>query len=127
MADRSSCHGLAAEWDAIESIRLRMREPGTWLFIGDTSAEVTNKVAMSNQDFLLPMLLRLHKAGLKLPDIEGLRGVVKELYNLNGREPDESRVDDDAWACRKLLVHVKRKAQKKLVSLDTCLQLLHIF
>ena len=90
--------------------------------MGDATADMSNKVAVNNQDFLLPLLVRFHQSALKLPEIEGLRTSVQELHKINQREVNEAVVDDEAWACRKLLVHVKRKSQKKLVSLDTQLQ-----
>ena len=113
------CANLAQEWDGLASIRKRVRDDKGNLFMGDATADMSNKVAVNNQDFLLPLLVRFHQSALKLPEIEGLRTSVQELYNINQREVNEAVVDDEAWACRKLLVHVKRKSQKKLVSLDT--------
>ena len=55
--------------------------------------------------------------------MEHLRVAVADLYHRNQREVSESRVDDSAWFCRHAVVHVKRKAQKKLVSLDSRLNL----
>ncbi|CAE7283731.1 unnamed protein product [Symbiodinium necroappetens] len=109
--------GLVKEWDACESIRNRLRGGG---FLEDTSLgdEPNNKVCVLNQDVIVPLLVRMVPVNLQLPIVEQLRTVVAKLYEDNQRQVDESRVDDSAWFCRKLVVHVKRKAQKKLVSMD---------
>ena len=36
---------------------------------------------------------------------------------MNNREVEESQIDDTAWCCRRLVVFVKRKTQKRLVGL----------
>ena len=79
MMEGFSVSGLAAEWDGIASVRDRVRASGQFLFCGDPAADITNKTAVANQDFLVPLLLRLMASQLKLPEIENLRVAVKEL------------------------------------------------
>ena len=116
MANPFEYDGLLKEWDGIESIRARLRAGG---FLEDTSVgdEPNNKACVVNQDVVIPLLVRMVPANLQLPNVEQLRIVIAKLYNDNNRDVDESRIDDSAWFCRKLVVHVKRKAQKKLVSM----------
>ena len=120
MAGRFSAQGLAQEWDAVESIRARVREGGL-LEQGPSNQDPTNKTAATNMEMLVPLLVRLQASALHLPSVTDLRSEVADFYNLNNREVTESQVDDTAWCCRRFVVFVKRKAQKRLVGLVLCL------
>ena len=116
MAGRFCYDGLVKEWDMTESIRSRIRSGG---FLEDSSlgTDPSNKITAKNSEVIAPLLVRMAAGNLQLPSVENLRTAVTELYNMNQREVDESRIDDSAWFCRHCVVHVKRKTQKKLVSL----------
>ena len=116
MAERFSIEGLVGEWDAVELIRSRVRGGG---FLEDDTlgSDPSNKSVVLNAPVLIPLLVRMTACHLQLPGVEQLRSAVSDFYDANQRVVDESRVDDTAWFCRRCVVHVKRKAQKKLVSL----------
>eukprot|EP00439_Symbiodinium_sp_Y106_P038768 s5446_g4.t1 len=68
------------------------------------------------------MLVRLSNTPkLNLPSVENLRVECKIIYDMNSREVSDVQVDDSAWFCRRMVVFVKMKAQKKLVSLAALL------
>ena len=117
MATPFDFDGLVQEWDAIESIRTRVRNGG---FIEEDCIGRTpcNKSAVLNADMLVPLLVRLASSGLTLPPVEKLREAAASFYAMHQREVDEARVDDTAWFCRHLVVFVKRKTGKKLVGID---------
>ena len=117
MAVAFSFDGLVQEWDAVESIRARVRNGG---FIEEDCIGRTpcNKSAILNADMLVPLLVRLAAAGLSLPAVEKLRETAASFYAMHQREVDEARVDDTAWFCRHLVVFVKRKAAKRLVGIE---------
>ena len=113
--------GLAKEWDSMDELRSRVRGGGRLVqkIEGNDAMEPSNKLAMANSMLLTPILVRMPECSMKVPDIEPLRSVVKEMYVLANQEPDEVTVDDEAWALRRLAGFVKRKTQKRLVSLAT--------
>ena len=116
MAVRFVVKGLAAEWDADDLVRDRVRAGG---FLEDTSlgTDPSNKVAVRNMTIVLPLLLRLASADLQLPAVDELRTEIQEFYDMHQRVVTEDEVDDSAWFCRKMVVFVKMKASKKLVGL----------
>ena len=120
MAERFSVEGLAKEWEGVENIRARLRsEEGTLVIRNeDQTYDPNNRLATLNLDILAPMLVRMTLCNLKIPDIDPLRSTVQEAYQLVSKEPSDTQVDDEAWALRHLVGHVKRKTQKQLVSLD---------
>ncbi|CAE7597492.1 unnamed protein product, partial [Symbiodinium necroappetens] len=117
--ERFSAEGLAAAWEAEQSVRERIRNGENFITaVRDQNLDACNKLAIANCDILAPVLVRMTACALKLPDIEPLRGSVKALYLMASREVSDSFVDDEAWAIRHMAGFVKRKTQKKLVSLD---------
>ena len=81
--------GLAAEWDAVEEVRARVRDGG---FLEDTScgADPSNRAAVLNAAVVLPMLVRLASTpNQKLPAVDSLRIECKTFYDLNSREVSE--------------------------------------
>ncbi|CAE7621716.1 ttn-1 [Symbiodinium sp. CCMP2592] len=116
MAERFSVEGLDSEWETLENVRGRLREEGGRLVISneDGSYDSSNRLAIQNLELLTPMLVRMTSCNLKIPDIDPLRIVLQKVYQLFGKEPPESEVDDEAWALRHLVGHVKRKTQKHL-------------
>ncbi|CAE7277961.1 unnamed protein product [Symbiodinium sp. CCMP2592] len=120
MAERFSVEGLATEWEGFENIRNRLRSEDGRLVIRneDQTYDPSNRLAILNLDLLAPMLVRMTLCKLKIPDIEPLRSTVQQVYQLVSKEPSDSQIDDEAWALRHLVGHVKRKTQKQLVSLD---------
>ena len=80
-------------------------------------SDPSNKTVVLNAPVLIPLLVKMTACQLQLPGVEQLRSAISDLYNANQREVDEARVDDTAWFCRRAIVHVKRKTQKRLVSL----------
>eukprot|EP00439_Symbiodinium_sp_Y106_P000327 s154_g1.t1 len=126
MAERFSVEGLDTEWEALENVRLRLRQEGGRLVISneDGSFDTNNRLAIQNLEILAPMLVRMTLCSLKIPDIDPLRSVLLKVYQLFGKEPSESQIDDEAWALRHLVGHVKRKTQKQLVSLAAGYQLI---
>ena len=109
--------GLVQEWDAVEGIRVRVRNGG---FVEEDCIGRTpcNKSAVLNADMLVPLLVRLAACGLTLPPVEKLREAASTFYSMHQREVDDARVDDTAWFCRHLVVFVKRKTVKRLVGID---------
>ena len=126
MAVRFSVEGLEAEWESLENVRGRLRSEGGRLLFSneDGSYDPNNRLAIQNQEVLAPMLVRMTLCNLKIPDIEPLRSTLQQVYQLVGQEPSESEIDDEAWALRHLVGHVKRKTQKQLVSLAARCQLI---
>ena len=122
MAERFCFDGVVEEWDRTDSIRERVR-CGQFLEDDSQGSDANNKAAALNSEVIVPLLVRMAACNLQLPSVEHLRVAVADLYHRNQREVSESRVDDSAWFCRHAVVHVKRKAQKKLVSLDSRLNL----
>lgn len=121
--DRFNADGLAAAWEAEQSVRERIRNGEKFVApVNDQNLDACNKLAIRNCDLMTPVLVRMTACSLKLPDIDPLRGAVKTLYLMASREVSESHIDDEAWAIRHLAGFVKRKTQKKLVSLDSCFQ-----
>ena len=122
--NRCDVSGLAAQWERIESVRERVRGGGFMVepVNPDGALDASNKLAIKNIDVLILVLVRMADTKvLKVPDIEPLRTCVGDLYALMNRTVDSARIDDDAWALRHLAGFVKRKAQKSLVSLATCM------
>ena len=114
---RYSADGLASEWDSTDSVRDRVRGGG---FLEDATFgvdSITVKNAVLNMAVAVPLLVRLVAADLQLPPVDALRAEVAELYLKNSREVTDAQIDDSAWFCRKLVVFIKMKAEKKLVSL----------
>lgn len=126
MAVRFAVEGLEAEWESLENVRGRLRSEDGRLVIPneDGSYDPNNRLAIQNLEILAPMLVRMTLCSLKIPDIEPLRSTLQKAYQLFGKEPSESEVDDEAWALRHLVGHVKRKTQKQLVSLAAACQLI---
>ena len=120
MAERFSVEGLANEWEGFDNIRTRLRAEEGRLVIQneDQTYDPNNRLAILNSDILAPMLVRMTLYKLKIPDIEPLRSAVQQVYQLVSKEPSDSQIDDEGWALRHLVGHVKRKTQKQLVSLD---------
>ncbi|OLQ08536.1 hypothetical protein AK812_SmicGene7937 [Symbiodinium microadriaticum] len=117
--ERFSAEGLAAAWEAEQSVRERIRNGENFITaVTDQNLDACNKLAVANCDISAPVLVRMTACALKLPDIDPLRGSVKALYLMASREVSDSLVDDEAWAIRHMAGFVKRKTQKKLVSLD---------
>ena len=116
MALQFSTEGLAAEWDAEDSIRLRLRS-GKHLENVDCGEDPCNRAAVLNMQLLVPVLVRMKACDLHLPSVDALRVEVKAVYDLSQRIVEETRVDDSAWFIRRMVVFVKRKTQKELVSL----------
>ena len=117
MAPKFQCAGLSKDWDASGDIRTRLREGG-FLIVGSLKGKVSNIAeCVSNSDVLKPVVKRLHESEGKLPDIMNLREQVMLLYKENSRVVDDHVVDDNAWRLRGMLRFVKRKAQRKDVSL----------
>ena len=122
--NRCDVSGLAAQWERIESVRERVRGGGFMVepVNPDGALDASNKLAIKNIDVLILVLVRMADTKvLKVPDIEPLRTCVGDLYARMNRTVDSARIDDDAWALRHLAGFVKRKAQKSLVSLATCM------
>lgn len=113
--------GLSEEWDAIQSIRDRLRD-GKGLVRTKTTHDSTIAECVDNMDVLLPMLNRLFAARGKLPEIDGLRDEVTKVYAKASRTVDEAHTDDCGWDLRKMLRLVKRKAQRKDPSMESRLQ-----
>ena len=121
--DRFSVEGLAAAWEAEQSVRERIRGGHSLLVaVSDQNLDASNKLAIANCDIMTPVLVQMTVCALKLPDIDPLRGCVKAVYMMASREVPDAQIDDEAWAIRHLAGFVKRKTQKKLVSLDSWLQ-----
>ena len=121
--DRFNADGLAAEWEAEAVIRERVRTGHNFVAaVNDQNLDACNKLAIRNCDVMTPVLVRMTACSLKLPDIDPLRGAVRALYLMASREISDSHIDDEAWAIRHLAGFIKRKTQKKLVSLDSWLQ-----
>ncbi|OLQ01226.1 hypothetical protein AK812_SmicGene16033 [Symbiodinium microadriaticum] len=118
MAGGYATAGLAEELDNLDDVRGRVRGGGL-LEDGSLGQDSSNRVAVQNSSIAVPLLVRLSLTrGLQLPSVEGLRMEVKKFYDMHSREVTDSQVDDSAWFCRRLVVFVKMKAQKKLVSMD---------
>ena len=114
-----SCDGLAQEWDAIQGVRERLRAGKPLVDMEERARDATIKQCCGNLELLQPMLHRLVACGCKLPDINGLREEVSQVYALSARTPAADVVDDDAWDIRKMLRYIKRKAQRQEVTTDT--------
>ena len=127
-ATKCAVDGLAKEWDGIVELRDRVRNGGQLLkrLEGNDTMDPSNKLAIANSVVLTPILVRMPESALKVPDIEPLRTEVKEIYLLCNKEVEEVNVDDEAWALRRLAGFVKRKMQKRLVSLATGYQLANL-
>ena len=119
---RYSADGLASEWDSTDSVRDRVRGGG---FLEDATFgvdSITVKNAVLNMAVAVLLLARLVAADLQLPPLDALRAEVAELHSKNSREVTDEQIDDSAWLCRKQVVFIKMKAQKKLVSLAPLLK-----
>ena len=78
--------GLAAEWDAVEQVRARVRDGG---FLEDTScgADPSNRATVLNAAVVVPMLVRRScTPNQKLPAVDSLRVECKNFYDLKSRE-----------------------------------------
>ncbi|CAE7261933.1 unnamed protein product [Symbiodinium sp. CCMP2592] len=122
MAAGYTTDGLAEEWDNLDDVRGRVRGGG---LLEDISlgTDPSNRVASLNSSIVVPLLVRLSLTrGLQLPAVDGLRAQVKKFYDMHSRDVTDSQIDDSAWFCRRMVVFVKMKAQKKLVSMDSTFQ-----
>ena len=116
MAAGYAADGLAGEWDNLDDVRARVRGGG---LLEDISQghDPSNRVASQNSSRVVPLLVRLSLTrGLQLPPVDSLRVQVKRFYDMH-RDVTEAQIDDSAWFCRRMVVFVKMKAQKKRVSL----------
>ena len=117
MFEKFLCDGLCGDWDSCEGIRQRLRGGG-YLLVGTLNGKVSNIAeCIQNSDVLAPACDRLRASQGKLPDIVNLREQVMLIYKENSRVVDDNQVDDNAWRLRGMLRFVKRKAQRKDVSL----------
>lgn len=115
MTARFQARGLRDEWDSTEFLRNKLRA-GEALLSGNLSDFSINRCVL-NVDVMTPVVTRSTACGHKRPEVESLRLEVENLYSMNQREADESHTDDMAWEIRKLLTFIKRKAQRREVSM----------
>lgn len=105
--------GLAAEWDAISSIRDRLRD-GRKLFEHPQTqkwCEPTRENCVRNSDALAPILKRLQvTSGRTLPHLDPLQNEIKKLYAKVGATPGEKIVYTTSVEVKKLAGFVKRRA-----------------
>ena len=112
--------GLSGEWDAIPSIRQRMREGGV-LIAEVPDKNVDLKTTSKYNDVLAPVLKRMREvANRKLPAIEFIREEVFKLLQLSKREPEEKHVIEFSRVIRKNLSFVKMKARRNEPSEVAC-------
>ena len=116
----SMIEGLAAEWDAIESLRDDLRK-GKALIAEVSEKQVDIKMPSKYSRLLLPMLNRMREAGKKLPGVEALRCEVRVIMQKNKRDPSEEDIQKYAWLLRKNCGFIKMKCRRQEVSNATCL------
>ena len=116
-----SAEDLWKEWDQAELVRNSVRD-GKPLVACIEGKDSTILQCNQHAEVLKPCLVRLLCANLKLPDIDALRAEVETFYAQAQKEVTTELVDDAAWEIRKMMRFVKRKAQRKDVSLDTLLK-----
>lgn len=121
------CSNLASEWDGHEDIRGRLRCGKRLVALADKSRDATIAQCVGNMDILPPLLHRLYASALKQPSIEGLREQCGEAYCLSSRTPLEDDVESDAKEMKKMLLFIKRKANRSDVSMETLFCELSIF
>ena len=112
--------GLAGEWDAIPTIRMRLRS-GQPLIAEVSEKQVDIKISKYS-DILEPLLKRIavvpHR---RLPGIDGLRVELGALLDLSKRTPEVQEVQKYAWMIKKTLAFVKMKCRRNEVSNDAWL------
>ncbi|OLP88430.1 hypothetical protein AK812_SmicGene30244 [Symbiodinium microadriaticum] len=104
--------GLAAEWDAIESLRDDLRK-GKALIAEVSEKQVDIKMPSKYSRLLLPMLNRMREAGKKLPGVEALRCEVRVIMQKNKRDPSEEDIQKYAWLLRKNCGFIKMKCRRQ--------------
>ncbi|CAE7458794.1 unnamed protein product [Symbiodinium sp. CCMP2592] len=107
-----SLDGLAAEWDAIESLREGLRR-GQNLIVEVSEKQVDIKMPKKHKLLLLPILNRMREANKKLPSIEAFRCEVRLLMQLNKRDPTEEDIQKSAWLIRKNCGFIKMKCRRQ--------------
>lgn len=113
--------GLAAEWDAIESLRDDLRK-GKALIAEVSEKQVDINMPSKYNRLLLPILNRMRDAGKKLPSVEGLRCEVRLIMQKNKRDPTEDDIQKYAWLLRKNCGFIKMKCRRQEVSNAACLK-----
>ena len=121
------CSNLAAEWDAHDEIRGRLRNKRHLVVSKDKNKDATIVQCVQNMDVLPPLLHRLYACGLKMPEINPLKEQCAETYAKSSRDVGEDVCDDDGWEIRKMLRFIKRKAKREEVSLELRLHLKYYF
>ena len=112
------CENLASEWDSNEDARNRIRDGLSLVVMKDRSKDSSIQQCTSNMDILPPMLHRLYACGLKMPEINKVKDQLESTYTRASKVVDDQCVEDDAWELRKMLRFIKRKANRKEVSLE---------
>ena len=120
------CTSLRGEWDSSETIRSRLRGDGTLVTPLGKGQNVNIQYCVSNYECLIPILAQIG-AGSRLAEIDGLRDAVADTYSANQREATTEMIDEDAWSIRDMVSFVKRKTQRREVSLVHQFELLVYF
>ena len=120
------CTTLRGEWDSSETIRSRLRDGGALVTPLGKGQNVNIQYCVSNYECLIPILAQIG-AGSRLAEIDGLRDAVADTYSANQREATTEMIDEDAWSIRDMVSFVKRKTQRREVSLVHQFELLVYF
>ncbi len=120
MGDAFDTADLAQCWDEVSSIRDKLRNNGNLVEVKKSGGDSSINECRDNVDVLTPLLHRFFLARLKLPDIQGLRHEITNVYKKAQRNPSESDVDDNAWDLRSMLRFIKRKANRDDPSTESC-------
>ena len=120
------CASLRGEWDNSETIRSRLRDGGALVTPLGKGQSVNIQFCVTNYECLIPILAQIG-AGSRLAEIDGLRDAVADTYSANQREATTDMIDEDAWTIRDMVSFVKRKTQRREVSLVHQLELLVYF
>lgn len=114
--------GLAGDWEANASVRKSARDTGLLMRVPNGAAlcESSRPNAVANADVLIPCLERMASNDLKLPYMTPLQDEVEIFFRQVHVKVSEKIAYRTAGELKKMLSFIKRKANKKEVTKDTC-------
>ena len=114
--------GLARMWEGTASVRQSVRDTGLLMRMpaGAFLCDSTRPNAVANSDVLIPCLERMAENDLKLPYMGPLQEEIELFFRQVHVKVLEKVAYRTAGELKKMLSFIKRKANKKEVTKDTC-------
>eukprot|EP00439_Symbiodinium_sp_Y106_P010355 s4604_g1.t1 len=114
--------GLASLWEGVASVRKTARDLGLIMRLppGAQLCDSNRGNAVANADVLIPCLERMRDNDLKLPYINPLQEEIELFFRQVHVKVSDKVCYRTAGEIKKMLSFIKRKANKKEVTKDTC-------